>query len=69
MATTKTKLEDLNAHLFSQLERLSNAKLKAEDIDMEATRAPYRRWKPRGIPSRSLWASDSFWRWASDMGR
>lgn len=36
---TKTKLKDLNDHLFAQLERLSNEDLDAEGIEREVKRA------------------------------
>lgn len=36
---TKNKLTDLNDHLFTQMERLSNEALSDEDIDKEVKRA------------------------------
>lgn len=35
----KNKLSDLNDHLFSQLERLADEDLSAEDIEKEVARA------------------------------
>lgn len=36
---TKSRLSDLNDHLFAQIERLSDESLTAEDIEKEAKRA------------------------------
>lgn len=35
----RNKIEDLNNHLFAQLERLGDEDLKSEDLDKEISRA------------------------------
>lgn len=35
----KTKMSDLNMHLFAQLERLGNEELKADELEMEVDRS------------------------------
>lgn len=39
MSGTKNTLSDLNNHLFAQMERLSEEKLKGEDLERELRRS------------------------------